>query len=189
MGGFFNGYMTTVLRDVPFSMIQFPLYEAAKVKWKGMYPVYHPKHSVRSSWKLVESPVFSLRISRLFLIFVDWKGGAPSPIESAICGSVTGGIAAALTTPTDVVKTRLMLQTGSEVDQGVITTVRNIYIKEGLFIEKSPRLEALCSQTEWLLIESRKKLLICYRDESILLGDCTTCLVDIFGWLFLLWSL
>lgn len=33
--GFFTGYATTVLRDVPFSMIQFPLYEYFKIKWKG----------------------------------------------------------------------------------------------------------------------------------------------------------
>lgn len=31
--GFFAGYWTTVLRDVPFSFIQFPLYEKAKRIW------------------------------------------------------------------------------------------------------------------------------------------------------------
>lgn len=31
--------------------------------------------------------------------------------EAAICGSISGGIAAAITTPLDVIKTRLMLGT------------------------------------------------------------------------------
>eukprot|EP00127_Corallochytrium_limacisporum_P006584 Clim_evm13s231 gene=Clim_evmTU13s231 len=31
--GFFKGYTTTLMREIPFSMIQFPLYEALKTNW------------------------------------------------------------------------------------------------------------------------------------------------------------
>ena len=33
LGGFYRGYLTTVAREIPFSLIQFPLWEALKSKW------------------------------------------------------------------------------------------------------------------------------------------------------------
>lgn len=71
--GLYKGYGITIMREIPFSLIQFPLYE-----------------------------YFKLVISRKF-------DRQTTSYEAALCGSVSGGIAAALTTPLDVIKTRLMI--------------------------------------------------------------------------------
>merc|ERR1719491_152168 len=73
-GGLYRGYGITLMREVPFALIQFPLYERMKVEWS----VYQ---------NVVEV----------------------SPLQAAACGSFSGAIAGALTTPLDVVKTRLIL--------------------------------------------------------------------------------
>lgn len=73
-GGLYRGYAVTLMREVPFAAIQFPLYE----QWK--YQV--AQHS---------------------------QSGVCTPIQAAACGSASGAIAAAVTTPLDVIKTRLML--------------------------------------------------------------------------------
>jgi len=72
-GGLYRGYGITLMREVPFAFIQFPLYERLKVEWSKL------------------------------------QGSDTSPLQAAACGSISGGIAAALTTPLDVIKTRLML--------------------------------------------------------------------------------
>lgn len=71
--GLFRGYMSTLAREIPFALIQFPLYEHLKLRYS----------------LVVERP--------------------PKPWEAAFAGSVAGAIAAAITTPLDVAKTRIML--------------------------------------------------------------------------------
>ncbi|KAG7344593.1 mitochondrial carrier protein [Nitzschia inconspicua] len=91
-GGLYRGYGITLMREIPFAMIQFPIYEYCKVYWADQY-----RHGV---------PV--------------------NPIEAAACGSFSGGIAAAVTTPLDVIKTRLMLGSDREgrLYQGVGDVIR-----------------------------------------------------------------
>lgn len=70
----YRGLGITVMREVPFTVIQFPL-------WEGM-----------KAWRRRQ------------------KGSEEnSAVESAAFGSVAGAIAAAVTTPLDVLKTRMML--------------------------------------------------------------------------------
>lgn len=103
--GFFAGYGSLVIRELPFDAIQFPLYELFKVRW------------------------------------AEAKQAKLTTVESSICGSAAGAVAAAITTPLDVVKTRLMTQTSAQYN-GVVHGLRKIAHEEGaaaLFSGIGPR--------------------------------------------------
>ncbi|EAZ14942.1 hypothetical protein OsJ_04873 [Oryza sativa Japonica Group] len=55
-----------------------------------------------------------------------------TPGESVLCGALAGAISAALTTPLDVVKTRLMTRVGTEGSRTVVGTMREVVAEEGL---------------------------------------------------------
>lgn len=98
-GGLYRGFGSTIMREIPFAFIQFPIYERTKIEWAK----YLNKEQV-------------------------------SPIQAAACGSFGGGIAAALTTPLDVIKTRLMLgkdKNGVEY-KNVFDVVKRIKVEEGM---------------------------------------------------------
>mmetsp|Transcript_18664 Transcript_18664/g.63048 ORF Transcript_18664/g.63048 Transcript_18664/m.63048 type:complete len:277 (+) Transcript_18664:32-862(+) len=92
----YRGFFATLLREVPFAAIQFPLYERLKLAMRGNRP------EDRSS-------------------------------DAALCGSVSGAFAAAVTTPLDVVKTRLML--GADIHGvaylDIFDVIRRVYATEG----------------------------------------------------------
>ncbi|KAI8873211.1 mitochondrial carrier [Ramicandelaber brevisporus] len=91
--GLYRGYLTTVAREIPFTCIQFSLYEALRAS-------------------------YAKRLGRERL---------DDGLRSAMCGFVSGGVAAGLTTPLDVVKTRVMLsRSGSMWD-----TAKEIVREEG----------------------------------------------------------
>ncbi|QIW99092.1 hypothetical protein AMS68_004610 [Peltaster fructicola] len=93
----YRGWSITVMREVPFTIIQFPLWEALK------------------SWSLSQRTL----------------GSRPKDVtaaESALYGSLSGAIAAGLTTPLDVLKTRLML---AKEKESALTIMNRIYQQEG----------------------------------------------------------
>lgn len=96
--GFYRGYLSTVMREIPFSVVQFPIWEFLKSTWS--------RHN--------SQPITA------------W--------QSSICGAVAGGTAATLTTPLDVVKTRIILaEKGSRTAQGnVVSVVRQVVETSGV---------------------------------------------------------
>ncbi|KAI0485391.1 mitochondrial carrier domain-containing protein [Xylaria cf. heliscus] len=97
----YRGWGITVMREVPFTVIQFPLWEALK------------------GWG---------RRRR------QGAGGQAATVEvgageSAIYGSISGAIAAGITTPLDVLKTRVML---SKEKESVLTVLRDLFANHGV---------------------------------------------------------
>ncbi|KXS95467.1 hypothetical protein AC578_6869 [Pseudocercospora eumusae] len=89
----YRGWGIMVFREVPFTAVQFPIWEGLK-RWA-----------------------------------VERRGGEVSTVvESAGFGAVSGAVAAGVTTPLDVLKTRMMLSTG-QVD--IFSIARKIWKEEG----------------------------------------------------------
>lgn len=92
----YRGWSITILREVPFTVIQFPL-------WEGM-----------KKWSLRQR-----------------TGPKPKDVtgaESALYGSISGAVAAGLTTPLDVLKTRLML---AKERESVASVTGRVWREEG----------------------------------------------------------
>lgn len=96
--GIYRGFGSTLMREIPFSLIQFPLWEYLKANWT---------HTT---------------------------GTELTPGAVAACGAMAGGFAAALTTPLDVAKTRIML---AERFEGKRHTVRRVL--SAIYAEKGVR--------------------------------------------------
>ncbi|XP_070063765.1 S-adenosylmethionine mitochondrial carrier protein homolog isoform X2 [Drosophila virilis] len=96
--GLYRGFGSTIMREIPFSFIQFPLWEYFKLQW---------------------TPV---------------TGYESTPFSVALCGAVAGGIAAGLTTPLDVVKTRIMLADRESLARRrtIPAVLHGIYMERGI---------------------------------------------------------
>jgi solute carrier family 25 S-adenosylmethionine transporter 26 len=87
LSSFYRGYFVVLMREIPFSFIQFPIYEKIKAFQQSQ------SNNDNLDSKTEESSLVST---------------VPSVIKLALAGSLSGGIAAFLTTPIDVIKTRIM---------------------------------------------------------------------------------
>ncbi|XP_022119719.2 S-adenosylmethionine mitochondrial carrier protein [Pieris rapae] len=106
--GLYRGFFSTVLRDLPFSFIELPL------------------------WEFLKSVV------------KERNDGQISSFQSALCGSLAGGFAAAATTPLDLAKTRIMLaenyaETRKLRIKPVLSEIYSVNGFRGLFAGVTPR--------------------------------------------------
>ena len=112
--GFFAGYGATLLRDVPYTMLELGVYENLKVFLKG---------------KATTTEL--------------------SQREELFAAGVTGAIAASLTTPLDLVKTKLMMQSTSGGGQynGVLDVFKSLYKTQGV----GGLFSGMTARVTWLL--------------------------------------
>lgn len=106
--GMYRGFYSTIVRDLPFSAIQYPIWEKLKSN-------HRRKH-----------------------------GRQATVGESAYYGSIAGGIAAFLTNPLDVAKTRIMLADRNESSASgrifeTLNSIRQERGMRGLFAGVVPR--------------------------------------------------
>lgn len=94
--GLLRGYSTTIAREIPFALVQFPLYEHFKVRLR----------------RALNRP--------------------PKAWEAALAGSAAGAIAATVTNPIDVAKTRIMLASDARVQTNAIAMIAKVAREEGV---------------------------------------------------------
>ena len=103
----YRGGGVTIMREIPFTIVQFSSWEYFKASYS------HRQHR---------------ELGR--------QEGLVTATESAVFGSMAGAVAAGLTTPLDVLKTRIMLarkETGSSSARaGPVRVLNQIWTHEGL---------------------------------------------------------
>mmetsp|Transcript_78990 Transcript_78990/g.212035 ORF Transcript_78990/g.212035 Transcript_78990/m.212035 type:complete len:425 (-) Transcript_78990:82-1356(-) len=111
--GLFRGYRAQVMRDVTYHAIQLPLYEAVKSTWGTRISLHNGKPRLNSLRK-------SQREMRRL-----------APWENLLCGAIAGATSGALTTPLDVMKTRLMTMSSAKGPQ-MLEMLKQMWKTEGL---------------------------------------------------------
>ncbi|KAL5110509.1 S-adenosylmethionine mitochondrial carrier protein [Taenia crassiceps] len=118
LGGMYRGYISTILRELPFSLIQYPVWESLK------------------------------RFMERYNRSRTGGSGSLSKGQFALCGAMAGALAGACTTPFDVIKTRIMLAENHSAfsTSNVLKVMRLVYTEagiRGLFAGLVPRVSLL----------------------------------------------
>mmetsp|Transcript_4890 Transcript_4890/g.7271 ORF Transcript_4890/g.7271 Transcript_4890/m.7271 type:complete len:365 (-) Transcript_4890:71-1165(-) len=139
--GLFAGYYATLIRDLPYTILELGIYENIKTLIR--------RHNLHQKNPDQQSGV-----------------GSISQSEELLAAAVTGGFVALVTTPLDLVKTKLMMQsTSGGAYTGFLDALRSIYGSGGmpaLFVGSLARVTWLLPFTTIYLgvYEASKRLLI-----------------------------
>lgn len=100
----------------------------------GFYTGYSTTLAREIPFAFIQFPLYELLKLKLLSIKQKQDNSIKvSGLECAIIGSICGSIAAALTTPLDVCKTRLMLQQTNKADStSIIQLMKSIYRRDGM---------------------------------------------------------
>lgn len=138
-GTLFYGYKATLTRDLPFSALQFTFYEKFRQLAFELTGENTGKDVKQSA--------------------TDNEGKTLPLYAELLTGAAAGGLAGTITTPLDVVKTRMQTQNGTSalvLDSNSITSsLKTIYTKEGLkglFSGVAPRFVWTSVQSSVMLV-------------------------------------
>jgi len=125
IGGLYKGYIGQISRDVPYRAIQLPSYELAK-KW---YILHFATNLAADKFTSIARTLRSPFNSRYLMPQYQFLGSC-SPLENLLIGIVAGSFSAALTTPLDVLKTRMMTagkEKANASPQSVWSVLKQLY--------------------------------------------------------------
>lgn len=104
MRGFYNGYVSLVLREIPFASIQYPFYELIKLA------------CINFKAKQQNKPPSEVQLGGIIL---------------ATNGAVAGAVSSLIVTPFDVLKTRIATADLTGKRLGMVEVTRHILQDEG----------------------------------------------------------
>ncbi|XP_052577726.1 S-adenosylmethionine mitochondrial carrier protein isoform X5 [Peromyscus californicus insignis] len=174
--GIYAGVPSTAIGSFPNAAMFFLTYEYVKcLLHTDSAPHVRPmKHMLAASagevipFSLVQFPLWE----SLKALWSWRRGHVVDSWQSAVCGAFAGGFAAAVTTPLDVAKTRIMLAKAgsSTADGNVLSAMHGVWRSQGLaglFAGVFPRMAAISmggfiflgayDQTRSLLLEVGRK--------------------------------
>ncbi|SPO22056.1 related to PET8 protein, member of the mitochondrial carrier (MCF) family [Ustilago trichophora] len=127
---FGRSYLALAGRNLPFTALQFPIYESLREtfgKWAGIKAGTHKEDGGVDDVRSSEDFRRKAAQDETSVATEFTKAGLVAGGSAAIAGS----FAAVVTTPIDVAKTRIMLDTGVKGSLGVMATIKEIAMKEG----------------------------------------------------------